>query len=56
MSRKYFGTDGVRGTVGQAPMTAILIRTKAEIRGTATRKKIDVRPRNKPITIFHFPP
>jgi phosphoglucosamine mutase len=22
MSRKYFGTDGVRGTVGQAPMTA----------------------------------
>ena len=21
MSRKYFGTDGVRGTVGQAPMT-----------------------------------
>src|SRR5918996_2943378 len=22
MSRKYFGTDGVRGTVGEAPMTA----------------------------------
>src|SRR4051812_8950151 len=22
MSRKYFGTDGVRGAVGQAPMTA----------------------------------
>ena len=21
MTRKYFGTDGVRGTVGQAPMT-----------------------------------
>ena len=21
MSRKYFGTDGVRGTVGQSPMT-----------------------------------
>ena len=21
MSRKYFGTDGIRGTVGQAPMT-----------------------------------
>ena len=25
MSRKYFGTDGVRGTVGQAPMTADLV-------------------------------
>ena len=22
MSRKYFGTDGIRGTVGQAPITA----------------------------------
>ena len=22
MSRKYFGTDGVRGRVGEAPMTA----------------------------------
>ncbi|HXI35288.1 MAG TPA: phosphoglucosamine mutase, partial [Burkholderiales bacterium] len=21
MTRKYFGTDGVRGTVGEAPMT-----------------------------------
>ena len=21
MSRKYFGTDGVRGTVGESPMT-----------------------------------
>ncbi len=22
MSRNYFGTDGVRGTVGESPMTA----------------------------------
>ena len=25
MSRKYFGTDGVRGTVGQSPMTPDVI-------------------------------
>jgi phosphoglucosamine mutase len=41
MSRKYFGTDGIRGTVGQAPMTADFVLRLGYAAGTvlaATRK------------------
>ena len=30
MSRKYFGTDGVRGTVGQSPMTPDFVMRQSE--------------------------
>ncbi|NJM33173.1 MAG: phosphoglucosamine mutase [Limnobacter sp.] len=38
MSRKYFGTDGIRGTVGQAPMTPDFILRLAQAAGTVLNR------------------
>ncbi len=38
MSRQYFGTDGIRGTVGQAPMTPDFILRLGQAAGTVLAK------------------
>ena len=43
MSRKYFGTDGIRGTVGQAPITPDFILRLAHAVGRVL-KQTEVRP------------
>ncbi|MEI8030772.1 MAG: phosphoglucosamine mutase [Comamonadaceae bacterium] len=43
MSRKYFGTDGIRGTVGQAPITPDFVLRLAHAVGRVL-KKTEVRP------------
>jgi phosphoglucosamine mutase len=43
MSRQYFGTDGIRGTVGQAPITPDFILKLAHAVGRVL-KKSDARP------------
>lgn len=43
MSRKYFGTDGIRGTVGQAPITPDFILHLAHAVGRVL-KKTEARP------------
>ncbi|MFT6589995.1 MAG: phosphoglucosamine mutase [Rhodoferax sp.] len=43
MTRKYFGTDGIRGTVGQAPITPDFVLRLAHAVGRVL-KKTDVRP------------
>ena len=39
MSRKYFGTDGIRGTVGQAPITPDFMLRLGHAVGQVLRKK-----------------
>lgn len=43
MSRKYFGTDGIRGTVGQAPITPDFVLRLAHAVGRVL-KRTEVRP------------
>jgi phosphoglucosamine mutase len=43
MTRKYFGTDGIRGTVGQAPITPDFVLRLAHAVGRVL-KKTDARP------------
>ena len=43
MSRKYFGTDGIRGTVGQAPITPDFVLRLAHAVGRVL-KKSEARP------------
>jgi len=43
MSRKYFGTDGIRGTVGQAPMTPDFVLRLAHTVGRVL-KRAEARP------------
>jgi phosphoglucosamine mutase len=38
MTRKYFGTDGIRGTVGQAPITADFVLSLAHAVGRVLRR------------------
>ena len=38
MTRKYFGTDGIRGTVGQAPITPDFVLRLAHAVGRVLRK------------------
>lgn len=44
MSRQYFGTDGIRGTVGQAPITADFVLRLAHAVGRVLRRT-ESRPR-----------
>jgi phosphoglucosamine mutase len=41
MSRKYFGTDGIRGTVGQAPITPDFVLRLAHAVGRVLKKSED---------------
>lgn len=46
MSRKYFGTDGIRGTVGQGPMTPDFVLRLGQAAGTVlARHESGVRPK-----------
>ena len=38
MTRKYFGTDGIRGTVGQAPITPDFVMRLAHAVGRVLRR------------------
>ena len=38
MSRKYFGTDGIRGTVGQSPITPDFVLRLAHAVGRVLRE------------------
>ena len=38
MKREYFGTDGIRGTVGQAPITPDFVLRLAHAVGQVLRK------------------
>ena len=41
MSRKYFGTDGIRGTVGRAPITADFMLRLGHAVGRVLRRSVD---------------
>jgi phosphoglucosamine mutase len=41
MSRKYFGTDGIRGTVGQAPITPDFVLRLAHAVGRVLKRSVD---------------
>jgi phosphoglucosamine mutase len=43
MTRKYFGTDGIRGTVGQAPITPDFVMRLAHAVGRVL-KRTETRP------------
>ena len=43
MSRKYFGTDGIRGTVGQSPITADFVLRLGNAIGRVL-KRTEARP------------
>ncbi len=43
MTRKYFGTDGIRGTVGRSPITADFVLRLAHAVGRVL-KKTEARP------------
>ena len=38
MTRKYFGTDGIRGTVGQAPITPDFVLRLAHAVGRVLKR------------------
>lgn len=42
MSRRYFGTDGIRGQVGQAPITADFMLRLGQAVGRVLRRSVDV--------------
>ena len=41
MTRKYFGTDGIRGTVGQAPITPDFVLRLAHAVGRVLKRTED---------------
>ncbi|MCI5897164.1 MAG: phosphoglucosamine mutase [Candidatus Aphodousia sp.] len=43
MSRKYFGTDGVRGRVGEAPITPDFVMKLGQAAGRVLRKRVQGR-------------
>lgn len=43
MSRKYFGTDGVRGRVGEAPITPDFVMKLGQATGRVLRKRVQGR-------------
>ena len=51
MTRKYFGTDGIRGTVGQAPITPDFVMRLAHAVGRVLRQKED-----HPVVLLWGPP
>ena len=52
MSRKYFGTDGVRGTVGQAPMTADFVLRLGYAAGMVLAEQPSRSPGQKPTVLI----
>ena len=40
MSRRYFGTDGIRGTVGQAPITPDFMLRLGHAVGRVLRRSV----------------
>jgi phosphoglucosamine mutase len=44
MTRKYFGTDGIRGTVGQTPITPDFVLRLAHAVGRVLKRKPEERP------------
>ena len=53
MSRKYFGTDGVRGTVGQAPMTADFVLRLGYAAGKVlTERRIGAAASDRPTVLI----
>ena len=52
MSRKYFGTDGVRGTVGQAPMTADFVLRLGYAAGMVLAEQSSRSPGQKPTVLI----
>jgi phosphoglucosamine mutase len=46
MSRKHFGTDGVRGTVGQSPMTPDFVLRLGYAAGKVSARKERCTPRS----------
>ena len=52
MSRKYFGTDGVRGTVGQPPMTADFVLRLGYAAGKVLVEHSKVAPNNRPAVLI----
>ena len=43
MTRKYFGTDGVRGRVGETPITPDFVMKLGQAAGRVLRRRIDGR-------------
>ncbi|HVB49073.1 MAG TPA: phosphoglucosamine mutase [Burkholderiales bacterium] len=52
MSRRYFGTDGVRGTVGQAPMTADFVLRLGYAAGTVLAARGAVAGADRPAVLI----
>src|SRR5688572_4776052 len=52
MSRKYFGTDGVRGTVGQAPMTADFVMRLGYAAGKVLSERRKGAPSERPTVLI----
>jgi len=52
MSRKYFGTDGVRGAVGQAPMTADFVLRLGYAAGTVLTARPSRSPGQRPTVLI----
>ncbi len=52
MSRKYFGTDGVRGKVGQAPMTADFVLRLGYAAGKVLAERSDRPPSERPAVLI----
>jgi phosphoglucosamine mutase len=48
MGRKYFGTDGVRGRVGQAPITPDFVMRLGYAAGAALVARDSLRPQDAP--------
>ncbi|HET6789896.1 MAG TPA: phosphoglucosamine mutase, partial [Aquabacterium sp.] len=44
MSRRYFGTDGIRGTVGQSPITPDFVLRLGHAVGQVLRRQVGGRP------------
>ncbi|MBN8475693.1 phosphoglucosamine mutase [Sulfuritalea sp.] len=52
MGRKYFGTDGVRGRVGQAPITPDFVMRLGYAAGAALVARDSLRPQDRPAVLI----
>lgn len=52
MSRKYFGTDGVRGRVGEAPITPDFVMRLGHAAGRALRETASMPPGERPSVLI----
>ena len=52
MTRKYFGTEGVRGAVGQAPMTADFVLRLGYAAGTVLNSQPSRSPGQRPTVLI----